>query len=112
MANKKISNRAFVLTAVIGSLLIMAMVTANSVWASRQTGVATDEAVRTVSSFYLEAMADRRAKTISNLINSSFDQMEKAVAYIADEEIDSQEALRRDRKGGIAAGAQPVRTGG
>jgi len=94
MANKKISNRAFVLTAVIGSLLIMAMVTANSVWASRQTGVATDEAVRTVSSFYLEAMADRRAKTISNLINSSFDQMEKAVAYIADEEIDSQEALR------------------
>ena len=87
-------NRTFVLTAVIGSLLIMAMVIANSVWASNQTSTATDEAVSAVSSFYLEAMADRRAKTIANLINSSFEQMEKAVAYIADEGADSQEALR------------------
>lgn len=94
MARKKISNRTFVLTAVIGSLLIMAMVTANTVWASKQTGVATDEAVSAVSSFYLEAMADRRAKTITNLINSSFEQMGKAVAYIDDEGADSQEALR------------------
>ena len=94
MAQKKISNRTFVLTAVIGSLLIMAMVTANSVWTSKQTGVATDEAVSAVSSFYLEAMADRRAKTISNLINNSFDLMGKAVAYIDDEGVDSQAALR------------------
>jgi len=94
MAQKKNSNRTFVLTAVIGSLLIMAMVTANTVWASKQTGVATDEAVSAVSSFYLEAMADRRAKTITNLINSSFEQMGKAVAYIDDEGVDSQEALR------------------
>ena len=94
MARKKNPNRTFVLTAVIGSLLIMAMVTANSVWTSKQTGVATDEAVSAVSSFYLEAMADRRAKTISNLINNSFDLMGKAVAYIDDEGVDSQEALR------------------
>ena len=94
MAQKKISRRTFVLTAVFGSLLIMAMVIANSVWASNQTSTATDEAVSAVSSFYLEAMADRRAKTIANLINSSFEQMEKAVAYIADEGADSQEALR------------------
>ena len=94
MAHKKNPNRTFVLTVVIGSLLIMAMVTANSVWISKQTGVATDEAVSAVSSFYLEAMADRRAKTISNLINNSFDLMGKAVAYIDDEGVDSQEALR------------------
>lgn len=94
MARKKNPNRTFVLTAVIGSLLIMAMVTAGSVWLSRQTGVATDEAVSSVSSFYLEAMADRRAKTISNLINNSFELMGKAVAYIDDEGADSQETLR------------------
>ena len=70
MAQKKISRRTFVLTAVFGSLLIMAMVIANSVWASNQTSTATDEAVSAVSSFYLEAMADRRAKTIANLINN------------------------------------------
>lgn len=94
MARKKNSNRTFVLTAVIGSLLIVAMVTANSLWASKQTGVATDEAVSAVSYFYLEAMADRRAKAITNLINNSFEEMGKAVAYIGDEGVDSQEALR------------------
>ena len=94
MAHKKITNRTFVLTAVVGSLLIMAMMTAYSVWVSRQTGAATDEAVSAVSSFYLEAMADRGAKAISNLINSSFNQMEKATAFIDEAQVDSPEVLR------------------
>ena len=83
-----------VLTAVIGSLLIMAMVSANTLWVSKQSSEATDEAVSAVSSFYLEAMADRRSKTITNLINSNFEEMEKAVAFIQDEKIGSQEELR------------------
>lgn len=93
---KKITNRTIVLTAVIGSLLVTAMVTANTLWSSRQTGIATDEAVSEVSSFYLEAMADRRSKTITNLINSNFDQMEKAVELIKGEDIDSQDDLRHN----------------
>ena len=95
MAKKKqITNRTFVLTAVIGSLLIMAMVTANTIWSSRQTVSATDEAVSAVSSFYLEAMADRRAKTITNQINLNFDQMKKVLTFIEDEGIETQEDLR------------------
>ena len=93
---KKITNRTIVLTAVIGSMLVTAMVTADTLWSSRQTGIATDEAVSEVSSFYLEAMADRRAKTITNLINSNFDQMEKAVELIKGEEINSQDDLRHN----------------
>ena len=69
----RITRKTFVLTAVIGSLLLIFMVSANTIWSSRQTNVATDEAVSEVSSFYLEAMADRRAKTITNLINNNFD---------------------------------------
>ena len=91
---RQISNRSFVLTAVLGSLLILAMMTANTIWASRQAGAATNEAVSVVSSFYLEAMADSRAKTITNLINSNFEEMEKAVAFIEEERIDSQGELR------------------
>ena len=95
MTNKKhISNRTFVLTAVIGSLLLMAMVTANSIWSTRLTTSATDEAVSAVSAFYLETMADRRAKMVTNQINSDFDQMEKALTYIKEEGIESQEELR------------------
>ena len=91
---KKITNKTLILTAVIGSLLVLAMMSANTIWASKQSNAATDEAVSAVSSFYLEAMADRRAKTITNLINNNFDEMEKAVAFIEDEKLDSQEELR------------------
>lgn len=91
---RKITNKTLALTAIIGSLLIMAMVSANSLRAAKQSSDATDEAVSAVSSFYLEAMADRRAKTITNLINNNFEEMEKAVDFLDDEQVDSQEELR------------------
>lgn len=94
MTQNKITNRTIILTAVIGSLLVLAMMSANTIWASKQSNAATDEAVSAVSSFYLEAMADRRAKIITNLINTNFDMMEKAVDFIEDEKINSQEELR------------------
>ena len=94
MKDKKVTNKTFVMTAVIGSLLIMALVTVKTLRFSKQTAMATDKAVSAVSSFYLDAMADRRAKTITNLISNSFDQMEKAVEFITDENIGSQEELR------------------
>ena len=89
-----INRKTFVITAVIGSMLLVATVIANMYRTSQKTISATDEAVSSVSSFYLEAMADRRAKTITNLINNNFDQMEKALAFIKDEGIASQEDLR------------------
>lgn len=91
---KSITNRTFLLTAVIGSLLIVTILTVSSLWNSKKTAMATDEAVSAVSSFYLETMADNHAKTITNLINNSFDEMRIAIAYIADEEVASQEDLR------------------
>ena len=91
---KRITQKTFVFTAVIGSLLIMAILAASALRSSRMTKTATDEAVSAVSEFYLEAMADRRAKTITNLINNNFDQMEKAMAFIAEEDIKDQEDLR------------------
>ena len=91
---KRITNRTFLLTAVIGSFLIIAMVTANSIWSSNQTLLKTEETVSAVSVFYLDTMADRRAQTVSNQISNEFDQMEKALAFIRDEKIESQEELR------------------
>lgn len=89
-----ITRKNFILTAVVGSILLMAMIILNAILSSRQTVSATNAAVSEVSSFYLEAMADRRSKTITNLINSNFDHMEKAVAYINSENIKSEEELR------------------
>lgn len=90
----QITWKTFILTAVAGGIILMATVVVNTVMSTRQTTSATNEAVSEVSSFYLEAMADRRAKTITNLINNNFDHMEKAVAYINGEGIGSEEELR------------------
>ncbi len=91
---KLITRKTFILTAIVGAILLISMVIINTVLSSRQTIKATNEAVSEVSSFYLEAMADRRARTVTNLINNNFDQMEKAVAFIDDEGIESEEDLR------------------
>ena len=93
---KQITNRRIVWTAVIGSLIVVAMMSANTVYTSRKTEHTTDEAVSKVSSFYLEAMADRRAKIITNLIDSNFNQMEKAVAYVEDAAPASPEELQNE----------------
>ena len=94
MRHGQVSEKSFILTAALGSLLVMAIVIGTTLWASKQTAAETDEAVSAVSHFYLEAMADRRAKTITNLIDSNFDHMQKALAIIDEDKIDSQEALR------------------
>ena len=96
MMKKLITKKTFILTAVLGSIILMAMIISNAILYSKQTVTATNEAVSEVSSFYLEAMADRRAKTITNLINNNFNHMEKAVAYINDEKIGSEEELRNN----------------
>ena len=94
MKRSKITEKAVTITAAIGSALIMVMVIANTYWASVQAISSRNQAVSAVSAFYLESMADRRAKTITNLINNNFDYMEKAVSVIDDEKIESQEDLR------------------
>ena len=91
---KQITSKTFITTAIVGGIVLMAMVIINSVVSAKQTAKATSEAVSEVSSFYLEAMADRRAKTITNLIEKNFSQMEKAVDYINSEGIRSEEELR------------------
>lgn len=94
MNTKWISEKSFVLTAAIGSVLIALILIGSTLWASSQTVSSTNDAVSAVSSFYLEAMADHNAQSINNLIDSNFSQMEKAIAVIDEEGITTQEELR------------------
>lgn len=95
MARKKrITNTTLVLTAVIGSISVLAMMFANNLWDSKLSKDVTNDAVSAVSAFYLEAMADQRSKAVTNLINNNFEELETAIAFIDSETIDSQEKLR------------------
>ena len=90
----EITHTTFVGTAVFGSLFIVIALSLFVLWTSRQTVVATDQAVSAVSSFYLEAIADRRSREITNLIDDNFVQMGEALEFIKDERIESQDDLR------------------
>ena len=90
----RITNKTFIMTAIAGSLLLITIIIVSMLRTYRQTVSVTNEAVSSVSSFYLEAMADRRAKTITNLINNNFEYMKKALTFIEEEGIKSQEDLR------------------
>ncbi len=94
MKNRLIVNKTFILTAVIGGILIMSLVIGNVFWASTKTIRVTNEAVSAVSAFYLDEMEDRRAKTITNLINSNFETMQRAMAMLKEEGVDDAEDLR------------------
>ena len=80
-------NKGFVSTAIIGSTLVMVILVFSTIWASRKTVSTTDDAVAAVSTCYLEAMADYRARTVNNLINNNFEQMEVALNVIKDDDI-------------------------
>ena len=90
----KVTKRSIVLTAVVGAVILVIMVIGNTFWSTRRTIIATNEAVSTISSFYLDAMADRRAKTITNMINNTFDQMNMALKIIQEEGVKNQDELR------------------
>ncbi len=92
---RRITPKVFIFTAVTGGILIILVLVFSTLWTSRRTESATNEAVSAVSEFYLEAMADRRARTITNLINSNFEQMEKAMLFVGDENIKTQDDMRR-----------------
>ncbi|MCR5769284.1 MAG: hypothetical protein K6G45_12490 [Lachnospiraceae bacterium] len=94
MKKMQITNKKFAMTAAIGSFVITALLIAGTLWVSGKTNSATNEAVSAVSSFYLDAMADRRAKTIINLIDNNFEHMEKALTLFEDEGIETQEHFR------------------
>lgn len=94
MMKKRITRKTIILTAIIGGILVMLAVIGNTIVSSRQMMTATDDAVSEVSSFYLEAMADQRAKTIANLVDSNFDHMEKAVEFLNDQGIETDQELR------------------
>ncbi len=95
MGEKGYSNKRFVNTAIAGGAIVMLILTIGTLWASRKTVSTTDKAVSAVSSFYLEAMADQRARAIKNLIDNNFEHMQKAMYVIESEDIESQEDLRK-----------------
>ena len=87
--------RSFPYLAVIGILLVILVITAATLWMSAGARNATDQAVSTVSTFYLEELAGRRSQVVSRFFESQAEQMQRAVDLMDDRVLSSQDALRQ-----------------
>ena len=92
---KRITIRSFLLSAVIGSILIMAMVIANSIWSSNQTLLETEEAVSAVSEAgeTVEAAAAEVQQDFQQATQQTYEDQEfmRAVQQVAQQDMHKAE---------------------
>ena len=87
--------RSISLTAVIGSILVLLVVTAAAVWTAAGTRTAADHAAFAVSEFYLEELAGRRSEIVTSFLETKAQQIERAVSLLNPKILESQETLRK-----------------
>ena len=86
--------RSFPFTAVIGAVLVVLAIIGATLWMSAGARNATDEAVNTVSDFYLEELAGRRSQVVSRFFVTQAEDMERAVGLMNPARLASVETLR------------------
>ena len=87
--------RRVIANAVAGGIIIAVILLVTTIWVSNSSRTGTDQAVSKVSEFYLEELAGRRAQVVAEELRMRFSYMENAVAIVEDEDLESQETLRK-----------------
>ena len=92
---KGTQNRQTVAFAILGGLIIAAILLVTTVWVSGTARTGTREAVGRISEFYLEELAGRRAQVVSGELNTHFTYIENALGILEPADLASQESLCR-----------------
>ena len=80
--------------ATCGAVIIVSILLITSVWVSESARKGTKQAVDQVSGFYLEELAGRGARVVSDELNGHIIQMENALDILEDYNLESEETLR------------------
>ncbi len=78
-----------------GGVIIAAILLVTTVWVLGSARAGTSQAVSKVSEFYLEELAGRRARVVSERLKSGFSYMGKAIDILEASDLASQDALRQ-----------------
>ena len=78
-----------------GGVIIAAILLVTTVWVLGSARAGTSQAVSKVSEFYLEELAGRRARVVSERLKSGFSYMGKAIDVLEASDLASQDALRQ-----------------
>ncbi len=80
--------------AVIGSIIVVIILVAGTIWSGRNASKDTDTAVRTVSLLYLEELTGRWEQVVSSMLEGYIHNMDTAVGLLGKDDLTSVENLQ------------------
>ena len=87
-------NNLTVWIAVIGGIIVTAILILGTIWMSQAANRDTDDAVRSVSLLYLDELAGRREQVVEDNLNDNIDKIRVAVSLMTEEDLSDEEHLR------------------
>ena len=82
------------LMAVIGGVLVALLLVLGNIWQGNSAKKSTEEAVHSVSDFYLQELAGRREQVVASNLNASIKNMETAIGLLTREDLSDLEHLQ------------------
>ncbi len=87
-------NRGVMLAAFIGIAVVALILIAGTYWMGRSAGSATEEAVHSVSLFYLDELAGRREQVVASNLQTNINDIQVAVSLMDGEDLRTTENLQ------------------
>ena len=87
-------NRRIIIFAVIAGILVAAILVLGTIWMGHQAQKDAEEAVHSVSLFYLDELAGRREQVVENNLNQLIKNMYVATGLMTEEDLSDQEHLQ------------------
>lgn len=84
---KRIKNKTGLYAAVIGSLMIAAILILGTYWSGQKAQQDTERAVTSVSKLYLDELAGRREQVVSSVLKQNIGNMQTAVSLLTKDDL-------------------------
>ena len=91
-------NDKFIRMIILISVTLAVLVVAGTLWMGQSASKANDEAVHSVSRFYMDELTSRREQVVETNLNSNIDNMNKAVELMDEEDLHNLSQMRAYQK--------------
>ena len=91
-------NDNFIRMIILISVTLAVLVVVGTLWIGQSASKANDEAVHSVSRFYMDELTSRREQVVETNLNSNIDNMNKAVELMDEEDLHNLSQMRAYQK--------------
>ncbi len=90
----RIKNKTGLYAAIIGSLLIAAILIIGTYWSGQKAKQDTEKAINSVSKLYLDELAGRREQVVASALERNIGNMKTAISLLTDDDLSDIEHLQ------------------